>query len=983
MKKGERIEGFQVQSIDALPKLKNTLIQLEHEKTGARMIHLANEDDNNCFAIAFRTTPVDSTGIAHILEHTALCGSKRFPVRDPFFSMIKRSMKTFMNALTASDWTMYPFATQNETDYFNLMDVYLDAALFPQLSPESFKQEGHRLEFEEQDNPDSPLVIQGIVYNEMKGAMSTQSHIMHRSMGNALFPTVTYKHNSGGDPENIADLTHEQLLEFHRFYYHPSNSFIYTYGDIPLEKRLKEINSFLSQFDRIDIDTAVPDEQRFTTPQSSQYYYPLNQSEDDGEKCQVALAWLTCSIQDPLEVLSLQVISLILLGNSGAPLRKKLLESKLGKALADTTGFEDEIKEPYFSVGLQAVSVENIDKVEQLILDTLLEIVDAGIEPEQVESAIHQMELDTREISGGHYPYSLNLLFRFFGTWMHGGDPLNSINFDQTLNRLKNEIDNGNYLEAQIEKYLIDNPHRVKVSLLPDTELESKRLVDVQCQLENIKSGLSDAEKEKLLTDSTALRKLQESKEDLSCLPSLRVSDIPKDIRYVSPHEQSMEGLDIKFYDRPTNGILYFNWHFRMDNIPEEDREWLPILGYLLTSNGADGLSYEALAGEITRYTGGFSAGPNNEISLQPKDNFHEFFSVSSKALHQNVEKMFSLGQKILTHWDFSDLSRIQTLIAQRTNNMLTSLVQAGHSYASGMASRNFSRTSQIDEIYGGVHQVQFMKKLSQLSEDELLKAVEKLNQLLKQLLQADSLSMLVVGESEYFDGILPYIKLFVENLNTDQSAANSNTAADRAVSADFQLGYQNEAWLTTTPVSYVAKAFKTPDFTHEDSPALLVLANLLRSCFLHGEIREKGGAYGGMAGYNPDEGIFTMLSYRDPHLARTLSVYESALEWIKSGDFTDQDVDETILQTCSGMDTPVSPAGKAVLEYINERKGRTRAMREKFREGVLSCTREKLIKVGSRYLDTKPSLAAVTSEEILQRDKEMLTENQLEPFPI
>lgn len=982
MKKGEQIEGFRITSIDKLPKLKNTLIQLEHEKSGARMIHLANEDDNNCFAIGFRTTPFDSTGVAHILEHTALCGSGQFPVRDPFFSMIKRSMKTFMNALTASDWTMYPFATQNEVDYFNLLDVYLDASLFPLLSRDSFKQEGHRLEFAEQDNPDSPLTIQGIVYNEMKGAMSSQSHIMHRSMGDALFPTVTYRFNSGGDPEQIADLTHEQLLAFHRQYYHPSNAYLFTYGDIPLEKRLRAIDAYLSRFDRIDIDTSVPDEQRYTSPKSCEYYYPLSASEDDGARCQVALAWLTCSIQDPLAVLSLQVINLILLGHSGAPLRKKLLESRLGKALADTTGFEDEIKEPYFSVGLQGVSLDDTDRVDALILETLAEIVAQGIDSDQVESAIHQMELDTREVSGGHYPYSLNLLFRFFGTWLHGGDPLHSIDFESTLSQLKERIAAGGYLESQIQRYLIDNPHRVKVKLIPDTELEQKRQAEVRQRLDRIRAGLSEADVKQLIEDAKRLQHSQEAKEDLSCLPSLKVSDIPRGIRYVPPHDKRISELDITFYDRPTNGIVYFNWYFPMHAVAEADRKWLPLLGYLLTNTGAAGLSYEELAREVTRYTGGFSAAPSNEISLTSPKGFQEFFGVSSKALQQNVKTMLELAMKILTRWDFSDRNRVQTLIGQRTNSLMNSLVQSGHSYASSVASRNFSLTSRIDEIYSGIHQIQFMKELSRNAPEELNNALEKLNRILKQLLVSDQLSLLVIGESETFDEMTSDIESFFNDLNTTTEARRPEDNDTKATHR-FDPAYQNEAWLTTTPVSYVAKCFKTPGYTHEDSPALLVLANLLRSCFLHGEIREKGGAYGGMAGYNPDEGIFSMLSYRDPHLARTLSVYDNAFEWLTSGDFTDRDVEETILQTCSGMDTPMSPAGKAMLEYVNARKGKTKAMRERFRKGVLSCTREDLIRVGTRYLSTKPSVAAVTSEEILKRDETLLADNPPEAFPV
>ncbi|MFH2130837.1 MAG: hypothetical protein ABIK68_10735, partial [bacterium] len=435
-----------------------------------------------------------------------------------------------------------------------------------------------------------------------------------------------------------------------------------------------------------------------------------------------------------------------------------------------------------------------------------------------------------------------------------------------------------------------------------------------------------------------------------------------------------------KFYDRPTNGILYFNWHFRMDGIDESDRKWLPVLGYLLTNNGADGLSYEALSKQINLYTGGFSAAPTNEVNLKSASRFQEFFSVSSKALYPNVGKMYELGTKILTRWDFSDLSRVQTLIGQRTNNLLTSLVQSGHSYASSMASRNLSRTSQIDEIYSGIHQIQFMKKLSQLDEKELLRELEKLDRILKQLLNTKNLSMLVVGESEYFDSLVPFIESFADSLPKCLSDIEVQTSKDIDPNKTFQIEYQNEAWLTTTPVSYVAKCFKTADYTHEDSPILLVLSNLLRSCFLHGEIREKGGAYGGMAGYNPDEGIFSMLSYRDPHLARTISVYERALEWIQSGSFTERDVAETILQTCSGMDTPMSPAGKAIMEYIYERKGKSKAMREKFRTGVLQCSKADLIRVGTRYLSTQPSVAAVTSEEILKRDTPILAKKTLVP---
>lgn len=974
LKTGSSIDGFKVKSINLLPKLNNLMIQLEHKKTGAQMIHLCNEDDNNCFAVAFRTTPTDSTGVAHILEHTALCGSKNYPVRDPFFSMIRRSMKTFMNAFTASDWTMYPFSSQNESDFYNLMNVYLDAAFFPLLSIDSFRQEGHRFEFEDPENMESNLTLQGIVYSEMKGAMSSQSQIMNNSLGKALFPTITYKHNSGGNPPDISKLTHSQLLDFHKKHYHPSNALIYTYGDIALEKHLPVINSVLSQFDKIPLETTVPDEKRYISPKSFDFSYPLSNHEDDGEKCQIALAWLTCDIKNPLEILSLQLINLILLGHSGAPLRKTLLESKLGKSLADTTGLEDDIKETYFSVGLQAVSEDNIDKVEALILSTIQEIYERGINQDQIDSAIHQIELSTSEISGGHYPYSLNLLFRFFGTWMHGGDPHNAIDFDTVLSELKGKIQKKGYLESQIKKYFIDNPHRVKIILKPDSTLAETQQVELQKQLEEIRSGFSEKQKQEINHISKNLKLLQESKEDLSCLPTLQISDIPRSIKYTEPFRKGIDDMDFTFYDRPTNGILYTSWHFKMDSISLEDRDWLPLLGYILPNSGTAGMSYEELASQVTRYTGGFSAAPSIEKRVGYPLIYRDFFSVSTKSLNRNINEMFSLAGKIVGEWDFSDFNRIQTLIAQRANGLINSIVQQGHNYALSLAGRNFGIAGNIEEIYGGIHQIQFMKKLVSMGKPELEAAIQKLNGILAKIFCKDQLSILAVGEKDVLNPTREALSRFIEKLQTSASISpEEKPSAFTSTNNKFELGFQKEAWLTTTPVSYVAQSHKVPEYSHDDSPVLLVLANLLKSCFLHGEIREKGGAYGGMAVYNPNEGIFSLLSYRDPNLSRTYSVYSDTLSWLEKGEFSIEETKEMILQTCSSMDIPMSPAGKATSDYLADRMGKTRELRNRFRSSVLKCTKEDLIEVGCKYLKTRASMATITSEEILTREKDNL----------
>lgn len=976
------VEGFNVVRIDQLPLLHNIMYQLHHQVTGAKLIHLSNEDDNNCFGVAFRTTPSDSTGVAHILEHTALCGSNNYPVRDPFFSMIRRSMKTFMNAFTASDWTMYPFSSQNEKDFYNLMNVYLDAAFFPLLSRESFMQEGHRLEFLDPSSTESPLTIQGIVYSEMMGAMSSQSHIMQDCTGRSLFPSITYKYNSGGDPEEIVKLTHQQLIDFHKFHYHPSNAYFYVYGNLPLSKTLQILNrQVLSRFNKIEVKTAVPDEHRYDEPKQFSYSYPLNAQDDDGQKCQIALAWLTCKIDQPVEVLSLNLINLILLGHSGAPLRKKLVESKLGKSLADTTGFEDEIREPYFSVGLQGVAEENLEKVEQLVLDSIQEIASQGISHQQIESALHQLEFDTREISGGHYPYSLNLLFRFFGTWVHGGDPLLAIDFDNTLNKLKEKLKTGAFLEQQIKRYLINNPHRVKIVLKPDQTLELKQMQRLQTHLEQLKSQMSQEEIKQIISNSKLLVALQEKKEDLSCLPSLQVSDIPKEIKFVDPAKIGLKDLDVTFYERPTNGIVYFNWYFQLEQFPESERIWLPLLCNLMMNTGAGDLSYEVMAERLSLYTGGFSASPHIENLIRKNDSFKEYLVISSKALNRNQGPLFDLASLLMGPRKFDELSRIQDLIVQRSNNLVNSIVQNGHTYAVSLASRSFAKSSMIEELYNGIHQVKFMKSLGVPSESDLQAIVHHLIQLLGKILNRNNLSLLVIGDQLALKEAEKHIVRFVDRMK-DASTLNESFDKQKLarVEKPIPVDHHPEAWVTTTPVSYVARSFKTIPYTHEDSAKLLVLSNLLKSCFLHGEIREKGGAYGAMSSYNPDEGIFSLISYRDPNLTKTVAVYEKAFQWLNKGNFSEREVAETILQTCSNMDTPMSPAGKALVEFLYLRKGKTKLDRERFRQNVLACTKEDLIKAGAQHLKEECHTVAVTSESIVKRDQ---TGNEVNPFKV
>jgi hypothetical protein len=476
LRAGDNLSGFHVKQIDPLPELNSTLIQLTHTATGARWAHIACEDRENLFAVAFRTPPSDSTGIAHILEHTVLCGSDRFPVRDPFFSMLKRSLSTFMNAMTASDWTVYPFSTQNKKDFNNLLSIYLDATFFPLLRRNDFLQEGHRLEFSSPDDSDSNLDYKGVVYNEMKGAMASPSSLLYRRLSKYLYPTTCYHFNSGGEPEDIPALTHEQLKHFHAQHYHPSNAWFYSYGNFDLAQHLEYVEQHvLERFDRQKVDSSVPSENRYGEPLTVKEPFPIEPGTPTEKKSMVQTAWLTADIEESFDRLALTVLSQLLIGNPAAPLYQALINSGLGGNIAPGSGYQDENRSTYFAAGLQGTDPDQTDAIEQLIQDTLKKVADTGFSKDRIEGVIHRLEFSHREVSGDRYPYSLGLLMRMIGPWLHADDPTTPLNLDENLQRMRREIDKGPFFENCIRRFLLNNPHRVTLTLYPDETLQQKQ----------------------------------------------------------------------------------------------------------------------------------------------------------------------------------------------------------------------------------------------------------------------------------------------------------------------------------------------------------------------------------------------------------------------------------------------------------------------------------------------------------------------------
>lgn len=974
---GDNLSGCVVQRVVALEEIRVVFYSLRHEGTGASHVHISTEDEENCFSVAFKTVPADSTGVAHILEHTVLCGSRNFPVRDPFFSMLKRSLNTFMNAFTASDWTMYPFCTQNKKDFFNLMDVYLDAAFFPKIAALSFKQEGHRLEVEMPSGKDGErlLVYKGVVYNEMKGAMSSPDQVCGRSLLNALYPDTTYRFNSGGDPAVIPTLTHEQLVAFHQRHYHPSNAFFYTYGNLPLKENLSFIaDKILNRFERIDPKTVVPSQPRWPAPREATYYYPFSAQEDPAKKHQACLAWLTSDIQDTFEVLTLTLLEEILLGNSASPLRKALIDSGLGTALSDGTGFDADNRDTMFACGLKDVGGDAAPAVEKIVFDTLRQLTETGIDTMLVEGAIHQLEFRQKEITNAPYPYGLKLLMRFCGSWFHGGDPVNHLLLDESLSRLRREMAAGGFFEGRIKKYFLDNPHRVRFTLSPDQTLAEEEIRRVADELQVIRAGLSSADLSRIEADAKALVALQESQENVSVLPTLEREDIPPSVKSIleSPPYENIAGA---CYNQPTNGILYFSALAGISGLSGALLSWVPFFCHAFTKVGTKRHDYSEMARRMDLYTGGIGMAPSARTRYDAAGTCLPFVVLDGKCLSRNIGNMMDILAEYIGEIDFFDSGRLKQLLMEYRAGLESMVINNGHRLAMSLAARRFSPQAALSETWGGIHQLQFIKRFTDdLSDGALVTLSETLSVIRSALYTGGNVQTAWIGE----DASLKLAAVAGKNLQAclGVGAGSSNLRRNEGAPAfdppriELGDGIPREGWSTTSSVSFVAQMFETVRLQHPDAPALSVIAKMLRSLYLHREIREKGGAYGGFALFSPENGLFGFASYRDPHIVATLNAFAGAAAFIRSGKFTDEDVKEALLQVCSELDRPDPPGPSAKKAFMRKFVSLSDEDRKQYKANLLALTREEVVAVAGRYFDPDragQAVAVISGEEQLK----------------
>ena len=640
--------------------------EYRHRKTGARHLHLAADNDENVFFVALRTFPMDSTGVAHILEHTALCGSERFPVRDPFFMMIRRSLNTFMNAFTSSDWTAYPFASMNRKDFDNLLSVYLDCVFFSKLDPLDFAQEGHRLEFSEPDNPDSELQFKGVVFNEMKGAMSSIPSQLWQAMCKHLFPTTTYHYNSGGDPERIPDLSYDQLVAFYRSHYHPGNAIFMTFGDIPAREHHSQFDALaLSRFEALEEKVAVGDEQRFSEPLLARERYAFNET-DSANKHHVVVGWLLGSTTDLQNVLEAQLLTNVLLDNSASPLQQALETSSLGNSPSPLCGLEDSMKELVFVCGLEGCTEDSVSDVEQLVLDTITRVADEGIAFEQLEAMLNQLELTQREISGDSYPYGLQLLLTALGSATHRGDPIALLDMEPAIAAVREKIVDPDYIKQLTRRLLLDNRHRVTLHMAPDDKLGEQKAAAEKARLASIKEGLNPDQKQAIIAQAAALQERQQSVEDESILPKVGLEDISQGLPDIPCSTLTTASLPATAYKRGTNGLVYQQLVMQMPQLPPELAQLVPYYTSMLTEVGLGSTDYlqtqtrqAAVCGSINAFNSIRGGADNEQQSLG-------YAFISSKALTRFHREQSELIRDTLEQARFDEHSRLRELLAQQ-----------------------------------------------------------------------------------------------------------------------------------------------------------------------------------------------------------------------------------------------------------------------------------------------------------------------------
>ena len=955
-------ESFECVSQRKIDSLNITVEEYRHKKTGALHYHLDSENTENVFLVGFRTVPMDSTGVAHILEHTALCGSKNYPVRDPFFMMIRRSLNTFMNAFTSSDWTAYPFASKNKKDFNNLLDVYLDAVFFTRLDELDFLQEGHRVEFSEPSNVDSDLEFKGVVFNEMKGAMSSPVSVLWQTISKHLYPSTTYHFNSGGEPADIPDLSYQQLKDFHKTHYHPSNAVFMTFGDISATDHQQRFEEHaLSEFDKLDVNISVEPEKRYLAPISVEEAYAFDVTGDEGveDKTHHVLAWLLGPCTSLDEMMKANLLSQVLLDNSSSPLRLALEKTELGTAPSPLCGLEDSNYEMCFMCGLEGSGIDSAKDFEKLVLNVLEDVAENGVAHDRLESVLHQLEISQREIGGDGYPFGLQLILGGLTAAVHRSDPSELLDLDPVIESLREQIKDPEFIKQLVKEYLLDNQHRVRLTLRPDTELSQRKELAEKQRLAIMKEAMSDDDKQAIVLRATELAQRQEQIDDPEILPKVGLEDVPPELSIPESISREISGTDSALYAQGTNGLVYHELAIDMPELSETQLDLLPYYSSCLTELGCGDNDYLKMQERQSSISGGVSAHSSILGKTDDAQSCSAYYFFIGKALNRNNGKLAELMHDTINTVRFDEHDRMKDLISQARARRERSVTGNGHVLAMTAASSGMSPIASLAHRFGGLDGIRFIKQLDDANngdnaDDSIAQFADGLSGLHQKIITSPRRYMMT-AESDKLDSL---VKGFEKVWQPE--SANASFKSFVLPENHQQI---KQMWVANTQVNFCAKAYPTVTMEHDDAAALAVLSGFLRNGYLHTSIREKGGAYGGGASHDSNIAAFKFYSYRDPRLSETLDDFDQSIDWVLNNKHEWRQVEEAILGVIGAMDKPGSPAGEARHAFHNDLHDRSREKLQASRQRVLAVTLEDLKRVTETYLQPdKASTAVITS---------------------
>lgn len=962
------LQAYEVQKEEDLKGIKAKGYLLRHRKSGARVVYIENDDNNKVFSIGFRTPPSDSTGVPHIMEHSVLCGSRNFPAKDPFVELVKGSLNTFLNAMTYPDKTVYPVASCNDQDFQNLMHVYMDAVFYPNIyeHEEIFRQEGWSYQL---DSAEDKLKYNGVVYNEMKGAFSSPEGVLDRVILNTLFPDTSYANESGGDPEVIPELTYEQFLDFHRKYYHPSNSYIYLYGDMDIEEKLHWLDQeYLGKYDREPVDSRIRFQEPFAEMQEKVIPYSIASEESEEDNTYLSYNKVVGTSLDKELYLAFQILDYALLSAPGAPLKKALTDAGIGKDIMGS--YDNGIYQPIFSVIAKNANEEQKEEFIQVIEDVLRASVKNGIDTKAIEAGINYYEFRYREADFGNYPKGLMYGLQMMDSWLYDEEkPFIHIEALDTFEFLKKQIGTG-YYEELIQKYLLDNPHGAIVIVTPEKGRTARMEAELEEKLQKYKESLTAEEVEAFVQKTQALEAYQsepESEENLEKIPVLKREDISREIEPIINEEMTLAGVPVIFHEIETNGIGYVDVLFDMSLVEEQDLPYVGILQSVLGIIDTERYDYGTLFNEINVNTGGIGTSLElyNDVTNIREKAFKATFEIKGKALYGKLPVAFDMMREILMESKLDDGKRIREILAMLKSRLLMKFQSSGHVTAVLRAQSYASPAAKLKDMTNGIAFYETVSYIEEHFEEEKEKLSEKLIDLSKKLFCGDNMMLSYTAAREGLEGLEEMVEKLKNSLHTRTAEEDKRCV--------IHCEKKNEGFKTASKVQYVAKAGNFIDQGVAYTGALQILKVIMSYDYLWQNIRVKGGAYGCMSNFNRiGEGYF--VSYRDPNLKRTLDVYDGVVDYLKNFTVSERDMTKYIIGTMSGIDQPMTPASKGERSmnlYMN--KVSAEMIREE-RNQILDAEQDDiraLYKVAEAVLQAD-QMCVIGGEDKIEEEKEL-----------